>query len=85
MEEILAETSPISFLVDVDNLDGVEPGAMLSDLSFGLSHVTKIRRLALVGDEKWIRRLASLPNPFSLEIRAFGEDEDHEAWDWITS
>lgn len=85
MEGILAETTPISILVDIDDLEGVELGAMMADLKFGLVHLKDIRRLALVGDEKWIRRLAALPNPFSLEIRAFSEADEYEAWHWLTA
>jgi hypothetical protein len=40
--------------------------------------------MALIGNATWTHRLASLPNPFSLEIRAFDEAEEHDAWDWAT-
>lgn len=83
MESILAETSPISFLIDLDDLEGVEFGAMMSDMKFGFTHIKSFRRIAMVGNEKWCQRIASLPNPFSLEIKAFDEGSEHEAWDWI--
>lgn len=57
----------------------------MSDLKFGLKHVHDIRRMALVGDRHWTHRLASLPNPFPMEIRAFPEAEEHQAWDWASS
>ncbi len=85
MEAIIAEHKPVSFLVDLEDLEGVDFGAVMSDLKFGLKHVGDIRRVALVGNRHWTRRLASLPNPFSMEIRAFPEAEEHEAWDWASS
>ncbi len=57
---------------------------MLKDLKFGFKHMNDIRRMALIGNASWTHRLASLPNPFSLEIRAFDEAEEHDAWDWAT-
>jgi len=85
MEGILAENAPVSFLIDLEDLDGVDFGAVMKDLKFGLTHVKDIHRMALVGNAKWTHRLASLPNPFSLELKAFDEVEEHEAWDWATA
>lgn len=83
VESILAETSPISMLVDIDDMEGAEPGAMLADLKFGLTHLKSFRRMALVGDEKWIHHLAKIPNPFPVDIKAFDEDEVSSAWEWL--
>ncbi len=85
MEGIITENKPVSFLIDLEDLEGVDFGAVMTDLKFGLRHVGDIHRMALVGDQKWTQRLASLPNPFSMEIRAFPENEEHEAWDWASS
>jgi hypothetical protein len=84
MEDILTKHSPISFIVNFDGMDGVELGAMAADTKFGFAHLKDIKRIALVGDSKWTKRLTSLPNPFSLEIKSFDEDEENDAWDWIT-
>ncbi len=83
IETILAETFPISLLVDLDDLGGAEPGAIFADLKFGLTHLKSFRRMALIGDEKWIHRLAKIPNPFPIKIKAFDEDEEFTAWDWL--
>lgn len=84
IEAILAKHSPISFLVNFEDLEGVEFGALIKDTKFGFTHLKSVKRLALVGDSKWIKRLTSLPNPFSLEIKPFDEDEENQAWEWIT-
>lgn len=39
-------------LVDIDDMDGTEPGAMLMGIKFGMSHLKSFRRMALLGDEK---------------------------------
>ena len=83
VQTILAETSPISMLVDIDDMSGAEPGALLADLKFGLTHLKSFRRMALVGDEKWSHHLAKIPNPFQVEIKAFDEGEESSAWEWL--
>lgn len=85
MEKIIRDHKPVSFLIDVEDLEGVDFGAVMTDLKFGLKHVGDIHRMALVGDQHWTQRLASLPNPFRMEIRAFPEEKEHEAWDWASS
>lgn len=85
LEPIIKNNSPVSFLVDLDELEGVELGAMIADSKFGFSHIKNIKRIAIVGDQKWIKRLTALPNPFALEVKGFDEDQEHDAWGWITS
>ncbi|MDA0766571.1 MAG: STAS/SEC14 domain-containing protein [Verrucomicrobia bacterium] len=85
LETILADCSPISLLVDLDDLEGVQLGAMMADLKFGLTHLKSFRRMALIGDNKWIHRIAGLPNPFPIEIKAFPEGEESDAWEWLTA
>lgn len=85
MEGILRDHKPVSFLVDLQDLEGVDIGAALADFKFGIGHIKDIHRIAVIGEEKWTRRIAALPNPFSLEMRAFAEDDESEAWDWATA
>ncbi|MFC7338668.1 STAS/SEC14 domain-containing protein [Haloferula chungangensis] len=85
LEPIIKENSPVSFLVDLEDLEGVEFGAMIADTKFGFSHIKHIKRIAIVGDQKWIKRLTSLPNPFAMEVKGFDEDDEHQAWNWIIS
>lgn len=83
MEDILEHTSPISFLIDLDDMEGVELGALVADMKFGFTHLKHFRHIALVGDEKWCHRLASIPNPFPIKIKAFDEGDEEEAWEWL--
>jgi len=77
--------APVSFLVDIDDLEGVDFGALLADARFGFSHYKDIKRIALVGHQKWCQKLASLPNPFPIEIKTFDEEAEYEAWSWLGS
>lgn len=85
LKEVIAEQSPVSCVLNIDHLEGAELGAMMADLKFGLAHIKDFKRIALIGDEKWIHRIAAMPNPFPIEIRAFDEWEEDEAWDWAAA
>ncbi len=84
VETILAETSPVSFLVDIGRLEGVEPRAVLADLKFGLRHLKDFRKIALLGDETWVSRAAAFPNPFPVKIKGFQPGGEEAAWGWLT-
>ncbi|MCP5544459.1 MAG: STAS/SEC14 domain-containing protein [Akkermansiaceae bacterium] len=82
MEPILRDHAPVSFVIDLQDMEGADPGAVIADMKFGFTHAKQIERVALIGSEKWVRRLAEIPNPFSVEIRAFDEAGEYGAWDW---
>ncbi|MGD7652298.1 MAG: STAS/SEC14 domain-containing protein [Verrucomicrobiales bacterium] len=75
----------VSFLIDIDNLDGVDFGALVADLKFGLTHLTNIKRIALTGHLGWARKIAAFPNPFPFEIKAFDDNHEYDAWSWLTA
>ena len=85
LKPLVEEYSPVSFLINLDDFKGAELGALLADGKFGLSHIQNINKIALVGEQSWLHQLAKLPNPFSLKIKAFEEDSEHDAWEWISS
>ena len=85
VEDRLKNQSPVSFLVDIDELDGSDVGAMFADRNFGLTHLRDIKRIALVGNQPWCEKLCAIPNPFKFEIRAFDEASEFEAWNWAVS
>lgn len=84
-EKILGETSPVSVIVNLEHFGGAEFGAAMKDLKFGVRHVSAIRRMALMGDKKWIHGIAALPNPLPIEIRAFDDGDEEAAWKWASS
>lgn len=84
IEAILTKYSPVSFLVNFEDIEGIELGALIKDTKFGFTHLKSVKRLALVGDSPWIKRITSFPNPFPIEIKSFDEHQEHQAWEWIT-
>lgn len=82
MEGIMHDESPVSFVIDLQDLEGIDFGAIFTDMKFGMKHMKDISRIALIGDETWTHKVASVPNPFRFEIKVFPEADEHDAWDW---
>ena len=85
LEKIIVRTSPVSLVINLEHFGGAEFGAAMKDLKFGLRHLSDIRRMALMGDKKWIHGVAGLPNPLRLEIRAFDDGDEEAAWKWASA
>ena len=84
----LADHPRVGFYVEVDRFRGIEPGALLEDLRYGLAHYEDLGRMhaALVAEPGWLRRMADLENRLfkKAEIRTFSRPERHEALAWVT-
>ena len=84
MEEMFASDEKVSVLVQLEDYDGMECGAMWDDLKFGFKHAKNMRRMAVVTDRKWMETLTKVMNPlFSAKIRPFPTEEESEAWEWV--
>jgi hypothetical protein len=64
--------------------EGIDPGAILQDISIGFSHLSRWERIAIVTDVDWIRLSVQafaflVPGP----VRIFTIAEEAEAKDWI--
>jgi hypothetical protein len=54
------------------------------DLSFGLKRDLGFERIAIVGDRKWEKLVASFAKPFiQAEVKYFDESEVGAAWKWL--
>lgn len=83
-DAIDASPERLNFLVDINDLDGMELGAMWEDAKFGFSNLDKVGRVAMVGDQKWLEKVAKLADPLTkIELKSFKEDDEYDAWQWI--
>lgn len=84
MEDMIAEKSPISTLIDMSDFSGMEISAFWDDFKFGIKHMKDFKRIAIVGNKKWIERAAKLADPLTkVEIRSFLTTDMEEAWEWV--
>lgn len=86
MKAQIAEGAPVSYLIELKNIDGVEMGAMWEDLKFGLGNLKHMKRIALVADQKWVEWFSKITDPMTrVEIRTFHKNQEYEAWEWVTA
>lgn len=78
VEALLKGAKKIRILVEMHDFHGWSAGALWEDTKFGLKHWNDIERLALVGETKWQKGMASFCKPFTTaKVRYF----EHEALD----
>ncbi len=78
----------IDLLIRLTGYEGVDWGAAFSEsmLSMRSKSLKHLRRYAIVGGPLWIQASMTLMQPFiSIEMRAFEDDEENEAWEWLAA
>ncbi len=86
IEEIVAEHGKIRILVIMKGFKGWSAGALWEDIKLVPKFFRDIERLALVGEKRWEKGMASFCKPFtSAEVRYFGVSELEEAEAWVSA
>lgn len=84
-ERIVNESGKLRVLFDMTKLDGWDSKGIWEEAKFDLGHNGDIRRLAVVGEEKWHHALVGIAKPFAAaEVRYFHRDESDEAGRWLS-
>ncbi|MBR9802612.1 STAS/SEC14 domain-containing protein [bacterium] len=85
-EEKIKEHGKIRLLVVLHDFHGWDAGAMWEDIKFDLHHFRDIERLAIVGESRWEKGMASFCRPFTTaNVKYFEKEQLDEARQWITS
>jgi hypothetical protein len=83
-EQTLHQLGKLRVLFDMTGFDGWEPKGFWEETKFDIKHNSDIRRLAVIGDEKWHHALITLFKPFvAAEVRYFHRDEANQARHWL--
>jgi phage-related protein len=84
IQAMVNQYDKVGLLLDLQDFAGEEVNAWLPDMKFGHRFHDKITRLAIVGDKRWEKWLASLAEPFyAKESRFFNPEEKDKAWAWL--
>jgi hypothetical protein len=84
-EELIKQYGKIRILVELHDFRGWDAGALWEDLKWDSCHFNDIERLAVVGDSKWHKWMASFCKPFTAaRIRYFTPDKSDEARAWAS-
>ena len=81
-EQMMRDHGQIRVLMELDNLHGWSVGAAWEDLKFGLSHLGRFERCAIVGDRKWEAWMTELAKPF-FRVEYFDRSQMDEARRWL--
>ena len=83
VEALLRMQPSIGLVLDLERFEHEKPSAWLSDLKFGRAYHHKIRRMAVIGDNRWEHLLADLADPFfARESKFFNPGQRADAFRW---
>lgn len=85
IETLYEREGKLNFLIKLEDFKGIEIGALWQDIKFDVKHFDDVERLAIVGEDGWMRWMTELSRPFtSAEVRYFEPDRSEEALDWVS-
>jgi len=84
VEKRIAEHGKLRLLVEMRDFHGWEMAALWEDIKFDAKHWRDIERLALVGESRWEKGMATFCKPFTTAtIRYFDIEVEDEARQWL--
>ncbi len=84
VEGLIQKHGRICILFEMHDFHGWTAGALWKDTKFALRHFRDIERLAVVGQKKWQKGMASFCRPFTkAEIKYFEEGQTPDARAWL--
>ena len=83
IEQLIREEGKLRIVVVMEHFHGWTAGALWEDVKFDARHFNDVDRLAIVGDQKWQERMASLCRLFTTaEVKYFDRVEIEDARQW---
>ena len=84
IENLMKGDAKIRLLVELHDFEGWTAGAMWEDTKFAARHFNDIERLAIVGEARWERGLATFIKPFTMAaVKYFDLQDVDQARQWI--
>ncbi|MBN1554494.1 MAG: STAS/SEC14 domain-containing protein [Phycisphaerae bacterium] len=85
-ERAIERHGAIRVLFEMKDFHGWEWAAAWEDLKFDMRHHADIEKLAMVGENKWEKWMATLCKPFTkAQVRYFPAEEIDQAEEWVRS
>lgn len=84
IERLIKAHGKLRLLVELVDFHGWELAALWEDIKFDMKHFGDIEKLALVGESKWEKGMATFCKPFTAaKIRYFDLAEKAKALAWL--
>jgi hypothetical protein len=82
-ERLVRQRGKLRVLFDMTSFHGWEASAAWEDIKFGVKHFADVERLAMIGEKRWQRGMATFCKPFTkATVRYFDQADaaDGRAW-----
>jgi len=84
LEDLIRQWGKVRVLFIMHDFHGWTAGALWQDIKFDVKHFKDIERLAMVGEERWEKGMATFCKPFTTaRIRFFPPEETDAARQWV--
>ncbi len=84
VDEAVAKQGKVRMLAQFHDFHGWDAHALWDDTKFAFKHMTKIDRIALVGEKTWEKWMAVVCKPFTMaKIRYFDAAQFDAAKTWL--
>ena len=84
VETILTAEGKVRLFIQLEDFHGWDLHAAWDDFKFALKHYSDFERIAMVGDRKWEKWMASFCKPFTrAKVKYFDRSEVDAAWKWL--
>ena len=84
VEELIGQDGKLDMLLILHDFHGWTAGALWQDIKFDAKHFRDIGKLAMVGETKWEKGMATFCKPFTTaKIQYFPIEEMAAAREWI--
>ena len=86
IEALIEQHGAMNMLVDMNDFAGAEIAAVWEDFKVGIRHMKDFKKVAVVGDQKWVEWMSRLMDPVTgFEIKSYLSADIEAAWDWLES
>ena len=86
IEEQIKQFGKLRLLFIMHDFHGWTAGALWEDMKFDMKHWNDIERLAIVGESKWEKGMATFCKPFTkAKVQYFDHAQLEEAKAWIAA
>ena len=84
IDAAVARYGKVRLLAQFHDFEGWDAKALWADIKFSTTHCTKIDRIALVGEKKWEKWMATVCKPFTMaKIEYFDAARIDDAKKWL--
>ena len=83
-ERYVHDHDRVRVLFDMDDFHGWDLGGLWQDVKFDRENLNHIERLAMVGEQRWQKWMATFCKPFTTaRIRYFDHSDKDKAVEWL--